>query len=193
MSAHKYAASFDPSINVPDRNGVRGAIVVAESTADAKALLQALHADEVTGGWANATFTEMAAAADMAGWNLRVQVLKVSDGSVTADVTVTGAAAATVDTIAALMVIALNATTPIANAAYNSGTNVLTVAGTADNLGDHRVYAFMAPPGSSVSVPGFVGAITDEGSAGAALTVALAADAYTVPKVTAKFANASRA
>lgn len=186
MAATPYAVTFDPSINTGSRNGVMGAVVVAESSADAKALLKSLYGDVVDAGWDNATYTAMAAAADMIGWTARAVVTEV-DGTVAADVTVTGASAATVDSIAALLVTALNATAAISNAAYNSGTQVLTVAGTSDLMGDGHFYLAFSPPGSSVAIPGFAGAHTEGGANGAALTVTLAADAYTVPKVTMKF------
>lgn len=193
MAANKYVVTFDPTINVSTRNGVQSAVVVAESAADAKAILKALHGDEVVNGWDNATVTAMAAGANMVGWKLRTQIID-TDGTVTADVTVTGAGGDdTVDEIAALSVIALNALSNIASAAYNSGTQVLTVAGTGDGLGDQELNVFFYAPGSTIPVPGFVGAIVDGGASGDALTVTLAADAYTVPKVTAKFADKSQA
>lgn len=99
----------------------------------------------------------------------------------------------------------------ISGAAYNASTDLLTVAAASDNLGNYIFdAAFFPPPRGSSSVPagddqeadfyqpgtnfnvgvdvnesfpipGFVGAITDGGSAGAALTVALVADTYTIP------------
>jgi hypothetical protein len=160
--------------------------VVAETTDDAKAILKSLYGDVVDAGWDNATYTEMAAAADLEAWTARAIVTK-ANGDVAADVTVTGAAAATVDTIAALLVTALNATSAISNASYNSSTNVLTVAGTSDGIGDGHFYLAFSPPGSSVAIPGFVGSHTEGGSAGAALSAPLAADTYTVPSVTMQF------
>jgi hypothetical protein len=186
MAATPYAVTFDPSINTGSRDNVMGAVVVAESSADAKALLKSLHGDAVDAGWDNATYTAMAAGADLAGWTARAVVHEV-DGTVAADVTVTGAASATVDSIAALLVTALNATTAISNAAYNTSTNVLTVAGTSDAMGDGHFYLAFSPPGSTTAVPGFVGSHTEGGSNGAALSAPLAADSYTVPKVTMKF------
>lgn len=188
-----YVVTFDPSVNVGSRNGVQGAVVVANNVADAKALLDAKHGGDLDVNWDNATYTAFAAGADLEGWSLRVQVRDATGAVVAADCTVVGAPAATVDTIAALMVTALNATAPIAGAAYNAGTNVLKVAETTDNLGDQRVVVEFWPPvgtlGQKVSVPGFIGAITHQGLSNAALSVALAADAYTVPAVMKKFGD----
>lgn len=122
--------------------------------------------------------------------------------------------------LAEAMVAALNdAGIGISNAAYNTGSHVLTVAGTADNIGNYTFTAGFYPPPLGFSaaqnadspnntddteadvwqdqysneagvfpalgypVPGFVGTITDGGSAGSALTVALVADTYQTPVV----------
>lgn len=101
--------------------------------------------------------------------------------------------------LAELMVAALNgAGVGIANASFNNSTHVLTVAGTADVLGDHLVVAEVTPPQpnpvsptgvatkAGTSVPGFVGTITSGGSSSAALTVALVADTYGIPNLIVK-------
>lgn len=103
--------------------------------------------------------------------------------------------------LAALAVIALNGTGVISHASYSAPT--LTVASAADNLGDHKISVSIMPPtadnaingtaptagvitSQGVAVPGFVGAITDGGVAGAALTAALAANTYGVPALVVK-------
>ena len=125
---------------------------------------------------------------DKAHWSL---VLGVGQPAV--DQTVTGAAAATVDSIAALMVTALNADPSglIAAASYDATGNVLTLAETTDDIGNYTASVEMYAAGSSenVPIPGFVTAITHQGSAGAHLTATLAADSYTIPKVIAKLAR----
>lgn len=100
--------------------------------------------------------------------------------------------------LAELMVAALNATSLVSAAAFNASTHVLTVAGTSDNLGDHTLAVYVTPPNADptspvgvqtrtgVSVPGFVGAISDDGSAGDALTVTFPADTYGVPALIVK-------
>lgn len=187
MAAKYFSVALsDASVNGTARNGVKSAVVVAETAADAKAALRSLHGDVV---WSQAVATELAAAADLEGWKLRIEVIDPTEG-VKADITVTGVASATVDSIAALAVTALNDTS-INGAAYNSTTNVLKVAETTDALGDNEVNVWFYPPGEQVaSVPGFIGTITHKGSGSAALTVALAADTYTVPKITAQYKDA---
>lgn len=99
--------------------------------------------------------------------------------------TLTGGSADTYDTLGAAAVTALNAAGfGITHAAYNSSTNVLTVAGTADNIGDHELTVALVPANSVNSVPvrGAIGAIVDDGVSGAALTVAFGADNYVIPQ-----------
>lgn len=94
-----------------------------------------------------------------------------------------GENAAGFDSFADRAVVELNATTPVSNASYNASTNVLTVAGAADNLGDHKLIATLMNRNweDPISIPGFIGAISDGGSAGSAVTLALGADARAVP------------
>ena len=100
-------------------------------------------------------------------------------------VTLTGGEDAdTFDTLANAAVAALNAGGfGVTHASYDASSNVLSVSGTADNLGDHQLLVSMFPADRvrDVAVPGALGAITDLGSAGAALTVALGADNYKIP------------
>lgn len=95
-----------------------------------------------------------------------------------------GEDAKTFDTVANAAVTALNAGGfGVTNAAYNASTNTLTVAGTADGLGDNDlVVSFFSPDRvRDVPIPGLLGAVTDNGSSGAALTVVLGADNYVLP------------
>ena len=76
-------------------------------------------------------------------------------------------------------VTALNATA-IAAAAIDYGAGppaLLTIAGASDSLGDKKVGAwfYIATDGTKTPIAGMLGTITDEGSAGSALTVALTA------------------
>jgi len=104
-------------------------------------------------------------------------------------VTLTGGLDAdTFDTLAAAAVTALNAGGfGVTHASYNGSSNVLTVAGTADNLGDHDLVVSMLPADRvrDVAVPGLIGTITDEGLSTAALTVALGADNFKIPLLAA--------
>lgn len=96
----------------------------------------------------------------------------------------------------------LNATSPIAGAAIDMGAAsnpLLTVASGSggDDLGDKKVIAEVFSPivtetggqrSQDVAIPGFVGTVTDEGAASAALTVAYALDStMIVPTVKGGF------
>lgn len=183
-----YVVAFDPSVNVPTRNGVKAAIVFANNDTDARAILKAQYADDVDSSWDNATVTQIAPGTDLVGYTYRVEIITPEGISLVAVEATGDATNNTVDEIAALLVTALNADSHIANAAYNAGTNTLTASGAADNLGDHRLIVSAFPPGENrVALPGLVGAITQEGAANTALTVVFSADAYSLPAITARF------
>lgn len=172
------------------KNGVNSILVWAEDATDAETLAKACHDFGASdAAWAAATYTLCAAGANFLGWRLRIKV----QGATGVDVTVTGAAAATVDDIGDLMVIALNATTPIANSAY--ATPALTISSIADGIGDHKVYAWFLPPLASttwpdptVSLAGAMGAIVDEGIAAAVLTIQLV-PAVAIPALVGRLAS----
>lgn len=178
-----YLITLDAETGQTLKEGANACIVVAENSADALAIAKSKYDGDSDSAWANATVTSLDAAADLEGFRLRVKVL---DSTPQIDVTVTGAASGTVDSIAALAVTALNALDAIANAAYNSTTQVLTIAGAADGLGDKTVEVEFLPPitgnPGATSIPGFVGAIVDNGASGDALSVTLGADARVKPK-----------
>lgn len=72
----------------------------------------------------------------------------------------------------------LNATSVIANASVDasegaSGARLLTIASAGDGIGDKDAVVEVRKNG--VAIPGLVGTVTDQGSAGAALTAALVA------------------
>lgn len=166
--------------------------VHANSDADAIAVAQSLYDGDTDAAWANAVITTMAAGANMLGWRFHVKVTSALNVTLY-DVTVVGAGSDdTIDEIAALMVIALEAAggaslTP----SYNSGTQVLTIATIGDGIGDAKVVAEWFAPSAdvkqNVAVPGFVVSKVDGGVAGAVLTATLAADAYSIPKVYGNF------
>lgn len=121
------------------------------------------------------------------GWTLKAKIVD-TNGAILAEASVLAAGSNdTIDEIAAAFVTAINATAAVSNAAYNSSTNVLSVAGASDNLGAKRLFVDMIPPGKTKAVNSMLGSITHQGSAGAALTVALPADNYAIPAVIAKF------
>ena len=167
--------------------GANQMVVWANDATDAKTIAKAKYGAGDDAAWAAATATELVVGTDLEGWSFRVVVTDPADDSVVADVSVTAAAADQVDDVGADLVVALNATASIAGAAYNVGTNVLTVAETTDALGDHHVAAYAYPPAASyagsqdVSFAGFFTTITDEGSGSAALALTLVA--LSIPKV----------
>lgn len=192
MAAKYFSITFDPAINVVTRNGVKSAVVIAETSADALAVLKSLYGDDAD--WTNATATEFSAGTDLAGWTLHLEVINPAAHPSTNtlfSLNVVGVTSDTFDLIGAAAVTALNALSEIAHAAYSS--NVLTVAGTADGIGDYRLIAAFYPPGEAlVAVPGFLGTVVDEGASGDALTVAFAADAYSIPNITARYKAAQQ-
>lgn len=165
-------------------DNVTAVAVMALDAAQAKAMANTHSAVDTPAAWSNATVTEIAATVtDWIDWEFRVILNDVADtdDAPVVNVAVVGDATTnTIDEIGAALVVLLNATTPIANASYAS--NVLTVAAIGDGLGDHALtFEVRAPSGDLV--PGVIGAIVDEGIAGAVITAALPADADVVPKV----------
>jgi hypothetical protein len=74
---------------------------------------------------------------------------------------------------------------------YNASSQILTVATIGDDIGDSSmtVEFYDATQADPKSIPGFVGAIVDGGIAGAVLTVAFAADAYSLPGAATKLSS----
>lgn len=170
-------------------DGVTALAVMADDEAGARAVANTYSIKDRPGAWTNATVTEITASlATLIGYSFRFVLSHPTTKAVVVDVTVNGDATNdTIDEVAALAVTALNATTPLANAAYNATTNVLSVAGAADNLGTHVLAVEVRAPNGEI-IPGgagLVGAIVDEGAADAAVTVALKADAAVTPTVVA--------
>lgn len=164
------------------KDGANAVVVFANSADDAKAMARAQYSGDSNASWDGATVVELVAGADLEGYRLRVAVLDITP---VIDVTVVGEAADTIDDIAALAVIALNGTA-IDASSYDAGTNILTIAAIADNIGDKTAFVEFLPPVSmpgadKAPIPDFVGAIVDQGIAGAVLTVQLGTDAIVVP------------
>lgn len=165
-------------------------VVFAEDETDAKAMAKAKFAADGNPSWDAATVTELTARADLENYRLRVRVSPppASPGPDVVDVTYTGLAAEALDDLCDGVVVLLNATSLIAGAAYDNVGNVLTVAETTDGLGDHSIKVEVLPPASdfgddSAPIVGFVGVLTHEGAAGAALTAAMAADTHALPEL----------
>lgn len=82
----------------------------------------------------------------------------------------TGVAGDTIHDVCDALVVLLNASVDIVNAAYVAATGVLTITGAADGFGDQDVTFTVADPVAADVSASFVGAITESGAAGAALS-----------------------
>lgn len=114
-----------------------------------------------------------------------------ADGLAWGATTLTGGVDAnSFDSFAAAAVTAIDAVAGF-TPSYDASTNVLTVAAAGDSLGDQRVDAefYDATQPDRTAVPGLLGTITDEGASGAALTIAFAADAYSLPSAAVKLSQ----
>lgn len=167
------------------RAGADAMVVFATSTTAAKEICSAKYPSDGACWATDATVTQIVQGANFEGWVLKIAILGGLPSTTPAEFSVTGATTSTIDALAALAVIALNAHSLIANAAYNSTTQVLTVAGTADGIGDQQIEVTLTPPGGESAIPSLIGAIVDGGASGDALTVTLPADAVVIPIVLA--------
>lgn len=179
-----YLVSIPDSYPGPLVGGHRHVVVFAADATDARAVAAAASGSEAMANvWKSAsdsTAVELVASPDMLAYTLKVTVTGAAAQTVDPiEAEYVAVASDTIDLVGAGIATALNAAADIANAAYNSTTNVLTVAGAGDGLGDGTVTAQMLLNG--IPIESFIGTITDEGSAGAALTVALASDAFVIP------------
>jgi len=169
-------------------------IVQADTAANAKIFAAAYFDGD--GSWADATATTITAgtlddAGTMTGYVWKVTVRGAAAQTSPNQVltaTVTGAASADMDAVAAQLVTALNALNLIANAAYNTSTGLLTVASIADGLGDGTVTVEVYK--DSVSKYNlaalYTGAIVHQGVAAAVLTIQLTLDTVATPAVLAE-------
>jgi hypothetical protein len=167
-------------------DGRTAAIVEADS--EAAAIRVATAQDAGDSPWSGATATEITAgvAADYAGFTYNVKVSGdplVAGSADIIDVTYTGVAADTVDDIgdglAALLVAAgLTAT-------YTGATNTLEVAAAGDAIGDHTLVVEARLPNADSPLSDLVGAITDQGLEGDALSVVLE-DETAIPAILAQ-------
>lgn len=169
-------------------HGADTVVVWAEDATMARQVAATYFDGDANALWTDTSTTATAVVADADAWeNFAVNILVThpTTHAIVANVTYAGTAANdTIDEIAAQLVILLNATA-IDNASYDNATNILTVAGAADNLGDHvvNVKVYRKADAAQTPIASMVGAVTDEGAAGAALTIQLATDALNTPKV----------
>jgi len=172
MAFYHVKLAANEQMTLENRNN--SAIVVAKAADEALLVAQAFMEIPSDAAWAGATATLLADAGDLAGWRCKINISLA--GSTVEEVTVTGVTVADFDSIAALLVTALNATASIAGAAY--ATPVLTVAETTDSLGDHTITVELLPPltgwsDTTIAFPDFRTTIVHEGASGAALKATL--------------------
>lgn len=169
-------------VDLPDFGGVsrvgdvKKMIVEADSAAIAKAM--AASRFEGDSDWASATATDLStlAAASLVGFRYEVKV-GADPAAPGPDVVVVNhtATAQTVDQVGTALAAALNAHALIAGAAYDTGTNVLTVAAIADALGDRTLSVKVYPPGHAAPVTAMVSTFVHQGIEAAVLTCVLVA------------------
>lgn len=173
-------------------------IVSAATEADALVIAGVKHVND-SGGWSGATATLLADVASsdddaLDGWVFEVTIFTPA-GAILEQVSATGTEANdTIDAIAALLVIALDATSSITASDYTG--QLLTVAEIADGIGDHTLTVTVKPPVVNVegvqanqpaAIPGYIDTIVDEGIAAAVLTVEFPVDGYVRPTVLQEF------
>ena len=163
------------------KNGVATCVVTAENATDARAICESVHGDGAA-NWTDSSVTASTVSQTtvgdaMAGWRMLIEIVDTDF-----EVEITAGVGEDLDQMATEAAAALVAA-GIATAAYNATTNVLTVAGAAANLGDKTLSVKLFPPNGYAPVSGLISSITDEGVAGAALTVTFQADTYVLPAI----------
>lgn len=157
------------------KNGHDTMIVEASNAADAAAVAAGHFDGDAAAAWSAATATEVVVATDLSpvsnevgdttSFALKVTVTGPDLNETFEHVATAGQSYADVFTA---MVTLLNANALIAGAGF--AANLLTISNIADALGDHTVSAEFTYGG--VAIPSFLGAVTHEGLAAAALSVA---------------------
>lgn len=156
------------------KDGVDAMVVEADDATAAKELASTRFGGDSP--WSQATATTIAAgvAADYSGWTYRIQL---RGGAMVTPLDLTRVAGAeTVDQIGTALATAINAaSSEIAGAAYDTGTNVLTVAETTDARGNATLQVDITPPGHSEPMASMRSTIVHQGAAGAAVSCVLVA------------------
>lgn len=168
---------------LPD--GADAMVIFAADATQAKQMAAAKYDGDGSSWASNSTATEIAVAADWAGWTFKVTILGGfgSGGADSASVTVLADATTnTMDEVGAALATALNALDGIAGAAYTAVSNTLKIAETTDALGDQQVVVTITPPNGKSGIASLVGTIVDGGAEADVLSVVLPADNAVVPK-----------
>ena len=166
--------------------GCDSVIVWAEDATQAKSLAAAAMPQDVpAAAWTAATATALVVNTELEGWTFTINLTDNNSPYTELSVSVTGTNGQVIDDIGTALATALNATV-INGAAYNTGTNVLTIVETTDSMGDWVIEAYATPPGAAYGtgiafgdtgarVSGFFGAVTAAGASGIARTSTLVA------------------
>lgn len=168
------------------KGGNDGVIVWAEDATQAKSVASAAMSNDVpAAAWSDATATALVVNTELEGWTFTINLVDPVTPFTELSVSYTATNGQVIDDVGTALATALNATV-IDAAAYNTGTNVLTIVETTDGMGDWTIEAYATPPGSATGtslayedtgarVSGFFGAITAAGAAGIARTSTLVA------------------
>jgi hypothetical protein len=152
------------------RDGRKELVIAADSAAIAKRVAAAQFDQD--GAWSDATALECSAASDVEGWTYRIRVSAASSANPdVVDVSYVAKAGDDVDDVGDALVILLNATAPIAGAAYS--TPMLKIAETSDALGARKVCIQAFAPDAVEPVVDMIGTVVDGGATGATLTAIL--------------------
>lgn len=162
-------------------SGANACVVFAADAAAAKEVCQSRFPGANATWAADSTVTEVVAGADFDGWTFTATV--TGEDTNATFVKVGDATDNLIDEIGAAMVILINAHADIAGAAYDASGQVLKVAETTDNIGDHSLSLTIVPPGGDSSIDELVGTVVDGGIVAAVLSVVLPADAAVIPTV----------
>lgn len=169
-----YASPTGRTGGGPKVGNIDTVAVYAEDATQAAQIVQSQYRADANAEWA-AGAAELQAGQSLDGITFSIHI---ENGGSDIDVEYVALVGDTnVDTVGAALVTALNATA-INGAAYNTGTNVLTIAETTDNLGDKAVTvsAIYSSGGIEVDVTAsFWSTIVDEGASNAALKATLVA------------------
>lgn len=162
------------------KDGCDSVIVWAEDATQAKSMASVAMSNDVPAlAWTAATATALVVNTELEGWTMTINLRDNLTPFTEKIATFVGLNAATIDTIGTGIAAALVAA-GVAGAAYNTGTNVLTIVETTDAMGDWHISAKITPPAAltgtnlfltedgDAGVAGIIGAITAEGASGIA-------------------------
>lgn len=167
------------------KGGADSAVVYAADAASARMVAATQNGGDGTGlgMWSGATVTEIAVGSEMEGWTARVVFTDPVTPFTVIEGDYVGTNGQTIDQFGTALAAAIEnftgANGVIEGAAYNTGTNVLTLAETTDGIGDWSVAFYMFPPGVDTDDPAnsdttMFSSLTDGGASGDALAVTLA-------------------